>query len=181
MLKYILLGFLQYNPMTGYDLKAQLATSTMHFWHAYHSQIYTTLRTLEEDGLLESVMTDETPLGKRIYSITASGRAALDEWLAQPQTRVSPSKHELLVRLFFSGRRDKAAILDELRIQRRLHQDVLATYQQFPTQGWDNPPGSETRTASEPFFWLATLDYGQRYEEMYIAWLDDLIAQLEAL
>jgi len=54
MLKYILLEFLNYRPMTGCDLKKWIDQSTAHFWHAYHSQIYTTLRKMEADGLVQS-------------------------------------------------------------------------------------------------------------------------------
>ena len=54
MLKYVLLGFLNYTPMTGYELKQFMDESTANFWHAKQSQIYTTLKKLEEEGMLES-------------------------------------------------------------------------------------------------------------------------------
>ena len=54
MLKYALLGFLKYESKTGYDLKQTMDKSTGHFWHAKQSQIYTTLKKLEENGLLIS-------------------------------------------------------------------------------------------------------------------------------
>ena len=44
MLKYVLLGFLNYTPMTGYELKQFMDESTANFWHAKQSQIYTTLK-----------------------------------------------------------------------------------------------------------------------------------------
>lgn len=179
MLKYILLGFLQEETRTGYDIKALLEQSTTHFWHAYHSQIYTTLRKLEQEGLLSSTTTDETPMGKRTYAITPAGTAELDKWLAQSMTRIPPSKHELLVRLFFSARRDKAAVLDELRIQRRLHEAALEAYDHIPSEHW-GPHFDADHIPTPPFYWYATLDFGFRYERMYLEWLDDLIAQLEA-
>ena len=51
MIKYILLGLLNYQPMTGYDLKQTIDHSVSHFWHAYHSQIYTQLRQMEAERL----------------------------------------------------------------------------------------------------------------------------------
>ena len=51
MLKYAILGFLSYTPMTGYDIKLRMDRSTSHFWHAKLSQIYTTLKSLEEEQL----------------------------------------------------------------------------------------------------------------------------------
>jgi PadR family transcriptional regulator AphA len=82
MIKFILLGFLNYQPMTGYDLKQTIDETSAHFWHAYHSQIYTTLRKMEEDGLVTSqfVQEDNAP-DRRIYTITASGKKAVKAWL----------------------------------------------------------------------------------------------------
>ena len=48
MIKFILLGFLNYQQMTGYELKQFMDESIAHFWHAYHSQIYTSLRQMEK-------------------------------------------------------------------------------------------------------------------------------------
>ncbi|NJO82915.1 MAG: PadR family transcriptional regulator [Blastochloris sp.] len=129
MLKYILLGFLNYSPMTGYDLKRIIDHSTAHFWHAYHSQIYTTLARMEDEGLLTSETDDsDDKLSRRVYTITPTGQAALAAWQRQPLTSLPHGKNELLVRLFFSADRKTEEVLDELRIQRRLHQQQLELY-----------------------------------------------------
>src|SRR5215510_9112051 len=98
MLKQILLGFLNYKPMTGYELKTSMDESTMHFWHAYHSQIYTTLRKLEEEGLLSSEMLEEdgSPT-KRLYTLTDAGRKDLLAWLGHSLTELPDVKEDLLV------------------------------------------------------------------------------------
>lgn len=187
MLKYILLGMLNYMPMTGYALKRQLDGSTAYFWHAYHSQIYTTLRKLEEQGLLESELEDgEDHLNRRVYTITETGKAALRGWLDKPLTDLAPAKEPLLVRLFFSGQRDKAAVLDELRLQRTLREQKLALFQQMKTMYDDNPPSEkhapgEIDLARERVFWMATLRMGEMTMAMYVAWLDETIEKIEGL
>src|SRR5215216_1138048 len=106
MLKYILLGFLKYRAMTGYELKSIMDESTMHFWHAYHSQIYTTLRKLEADGLVSSELEDGYDhLTRRTYTLTEAGRTELSAWLNTPLTETVPEKEDLLVRIFFSAER----------------------------------------------------------------------------
>ena len=50
MLKFALLGFLNYTPMTGYELEGWINASTGNFWHAELSQIYKTLKQLEKSG-----------------------------------------------------------------------------------------------------------------------------------
>ncbi len=54
MLKCALLGFLNYRPRSGYDLKQLMDVSTSNFWHAKQSQIYATLKKMEKDGLILS-------------------------------------------------------------------------------------------------------------------------------
>jgi PadR family transcriptional regulator AphA len=182
MIKFILLGFLNYQPMTGYELKQTIDESTAHFWHAYHSQIYTTLRQMEKDGLVTSqfIREDSAP-DRRIYTITPSGRNALKAWLDQTLTEVAPIKEELLVRIFFSAQRDPQDVLTELRLQRELHQQKVAVYQaiaaKISTYSQLYPPTLER----EEKFWRLTLNMGIRYEETYLAWLDDSIRTIEAL
>lgn len=183
MLKYILLGFLNYEPMTGYDLKTRIDNSTAHFWHAYHSQIYTTLRKLEEKGWLTSEMfDDEGGPTKREYTLTDDGRAALQSWLRKSLTEASRPKEELLVRLFFSGQRDKQGVLDELRAQRALHQQKLVVYENIDLGDYVPDDVSEDDTMMrERFFWQRTLNFGKRYETMYLAWLDETINAIDTL
>ncbi len=180
MLKYILLGFLNYQPMTGYDLKRLVDGSTAHFWHAYHSQIYTTLRKMEQDGLVTSVIDDsDEKLERRIYDITELGKSKFKQWLGKSLTELPPTKDALLVRLFFSGSRDRASVLDELRFQRQLHQQQLEIYQQIePEKSSDNSDRIDFEREAK--FWRMTLDLGLAYEQMYLDWLDETIAKIES-
>ena len=181
-MKYILLGFLNYYPMSGYDLKSLMDESTAHFWHAYHSQIYTTLRKLEEDGLLESeeIESEEAKLNRRVYTVTDAGRQELVLWQRQAMTDISPIKEDLLVRLFFSGDRNKQDILSELRLQRQLHQQKMDIYGNISSDHLMKMMEAHPDRVDEARYWLMTLDFGKRYEEMYLQWLQDCISQIEA-
>ena len=183
MLKYILLGFLNYQPMTGYDLKRLVDSSTAHFWHAYHSQIYTTLRKMEQNGWVTSVLDrGDEKLERRIYEIAELGEVKLQQWLDKSLTELPPSKDSLLVRLFFSGSRERDRVLDELRFQRQLHQQQLEQYQQIQTEV-SSPESSSDRLdfEREAKFWQMTLENGLAYEQMYLQWLDETIARVKAL
>ena len=180
MLKYILLGFLNYEPMTGYDLKRLVDGSTAHFWHAYHSQIYTTLRKMEQDGLVTSVIDDsDEKLERRIYQLTELGQSKFKQWLGKNLTELPPSKDALLVRLFFSGSRDRDRVLDELRFQRQLHQQQLETYQQLEPEK-SSAKSDRIDFEREAQFWRMTLELGLSYEQMYLKWLDETIAKIES-
>lgn len=183
MLKYILLGFLNYHPMSGYDLKSLMDESTSHFWHAYHSQIYTTLRKLEADGLLESeeIESEEAKLNRRVYTLTDRGREEFIAWQGQVMTDISPVKEDLLVRLFFSGSRNKQETLGELAVQRQLHQQKLDLYNSIAGDHLLPMTTHNPAIAGEVRYWVMTLEFGKRYEQMYLKWLDECIAQIEAL
>ncbi|HRE47304.1 MAG TPA: helix-turn-helix transcriptional regulator, partial [Aggregatilineales bacterium] len=130
MLRYVLLGALSYQPLTGYQLKQFVDSSAKHFWYAQVSQIYRTLDGLEKEGFLRSeIETQEDRPDRRLYHLTPAGRADLLAWLAQPMTEIETEKDTLLVRLFFSALIDKTTLLTQLRLQRTLRQQQLTLYQ----------------------------------------------------
>ncbi len=179
MLKYALLGFLNYQPMTGYELENFINASTGYFWHAKLSQIYTTLKQLEQGGYLSSkVEIQEGRPDRRVYTITETGREDLHHWLAQPLLEADPVKSTLLLKLFFARPIGKQAILTQLRLQLDLHTRQGEEYQQMPSEGQriahENP-----QLTVDALLWEATLRFGQMYEVMYVAWLEETITRIE--
>jgi DNA-binding PadR family transcriptional regulator len=183
MLQYILLGLLNYAPMTGYELKSIIDESTTHFWHAHHSQIYTMLRKLEAEGLLVSEESEsDDKLKRRIYELTETGRAELLAWLGKPLLEVPTVKEDLLVRLFFSSQRDPQDVLDELRFQRQLHEQKLEVFRALGAGHMKTRMGLNDATlAQNAVFWMLTLQFGVAYEQMYLRWLDDAINLISGL
>lgn len=191
MLRNILLGFILYKPSTGYELKQFLDNSTGYFWHAYHSQIYTTLGKLEDEGLIQSHIVDGTDhLTRRRYEITPQGREVVLHWANQPLKELPKIKEDLLVRVFFSGVREIPEILAELRLHRHMHHQQLEIYRriEFEMQNahTDKPAPAEPQSHPDINLQLnqilgaATLRFGITYETMYIEWLDQLIKELES-
>lgn len=154
----------------------------MHFWHAYHSQIYTTLQQLEDEALLTSELEGEDDKrNKRLYTITEAGKKDLHQWLDEPLLELVSAKETLLVRIFFSAEREQQDILDELRVQRRLHQRKLEQYQGLnDSQMKQIIPDSDEEASQQLPFWKATLRFGIAYEEMYLQWLGEVINMVEA-
>ena len=83
-LRHALLALLEAKPMTGYELAGQFDASAAYVWHAHHPQIYTELRRMEADGLVEA---EEAPRGagatKRRYFLTDKGCDELLRWLTE--------------------------------------------------------------------------------------------------
>jgi PadR family transcriptional regulator, regulatory protein AphA len=181
VLKYVLLGALSYQPLTGYQLKQFIESAAGHFWYAQTSQIYRTLEALEKDGALVSEIEarGDRP-DRRIYQITPTGQADLLAWLKQPMTEIEPTKDSLLVRLFFSAQIDKDTILTQLRLQRALHDQQLKLYRTEIAE--QIKAGAERRPEQkrDVLLWDAARREGEIMEEAYIRWLDETIERIEA-
>ena len=74
-IKYILLTLLAEQPQHGYELIKQLEARYGGFYRPSPGSVYPTLQLLEEGGYL----TSEQIEGKRVYTITDSGRQLLAE------------------------------------------------------------------------------------------------------
>ena len=59
-LKHAILGFLSYQPFSGYDLKKAFDRSVRHFWPANQSQIYRTLARITDQGWAEVEIIQQT-------------------------------------------------------------------------------------------------------------------------
>jgi DNA-binding PadR family transcriptional regulator len=177
-LEYAILGFLNYRPLSGYDLKKVFDNSVRHFWPADQSQIYRTLARLAEKGLVEQeVFRGVDRPDRKEYRITPVGREALRGWLLSPlpsqEVRIAA-----LIQVFFAGQladEDVLALFERLAADARA---VLAIYDQIPqAAGTDDPAMGPPR---ERFFWQLTLDYGVMSARADLVWLENVIARIKA-
>ncbi len=70
-LDYAILSFLNFAPMSGYDLKKLFDDSINHFWSATQSHIYRALGQMETRGwITHETIDQERHPNKKVYSIT---------------------------------------------------------------------------------------------------------------
>lgn len=113
-LRYIILGLLGARPMSGYDIKLAFDRALASYWNAGNSQIYTTLKSLSHARLVESeVIVQKARPNRKVYHITASGRAELDRWLRESVPERF-TKDDFLTRLFFCGETSDEVALQHL-------------------------------------------------------------------
>ncbi len=99
---HVILGMVNWQPRSGYEIKALVDKSTRFFWAASYGQIYPELKRLSEHGLIEGVDDSQGGRKRTRYSITEPGREALETWLRQPP-EVLETRDEGLLKLFFAG------------------------------------------------------------------------------
>ena len=176
-LEFAILGFLNYKPYTGYDLKKIFDTSIRHFWPADQSQIYRTLARLTENGWaeVEKVPQDDRP-DRKVYSITDAGRAELLRWLAGPPPMGEP-RSAPLIQVFFAGQLSDAEVLEKFVGYAAVMRSILNLYDQVP--GQLGPFREEITSAREHFFWLLTLENGVANMRANLAWAESVIERIK--
>ena len=122
---YVILGFLEARPRTGYEIKQTVEGSTRFFWAASYGQIYPELKRLADVGLAEAERDDAGARRRIRYRITAAGRKELHDWLAQP-AEVYELRDEWLLKLFLSMRADPGTGERIMADTARRHADLHA-------------------------------------------------------
>ena len=176
-LKHVLLGFLNYAPLTGYELKKFFDTSIAHFWNAELSQIYPSLKSLEAEGLVEmSVEVQSDRPNKKVYSITDDGRRELIEWLSTP-AESDQVREPLLVKLFFGSSLAKRDLLAVLQKRAEDLRQTVAKGQNGcqAVRGLARVIGLER----EGLFWELTMDAELKHSEAALEWAEDAITRIE--
>ncbi len=177
-LKYALLGFLNYQSMTGYQLKKYFDQSIGNFWNASLSQIYPTLNQMYEEGLLdvEFIQQDLLPNAKK-YTITSLGKEELINWLNGDFKR-DTFRSEMLVRLFFSSNISKEQVVTQLEELLQASQEKILIYKEQEKHIVENHFLAEDM-ADEAIFWSLTADYGIMQEDFISTWCKACIQKIE--
>lgn len=126
---YAVLGLIdQCGPSTPYRLKQAAQVSIFNFWAIPHTQIYTECGRLAEAGLLDEER-EESGRRRRVYSLSARGRKALEEWRSDPEADLYELRDPGLLKLFMGA--DPRAVA---RTQIERHERRLAQYEQLLEQ-----------------------------------------------
>ena len=177
MLKHGILGLLNYGEMTGYEIKEAFQNSLNFFWQAQTSQIYRELHTLQEKQwiLMRTVAQSGKP-DKHVCSITEAGRQELRRWLQEPSGN-GITRSPVLMKLFFMG---ELPISDALEYLKQLRENQCSDIDAL--RQTDASIAFYQRLISgkhAPLFWQMTADFGKRYSQMYLEWIDSCIQLLE--
>jgi DNA-binding PadR family transcriptional regulator len=167
-LRYLVLGLLAQQPMSGYDIKRFLKGLSWLIGSPSSGSLYPVLRTLLEEGLVTVEIVpgvDRPP--RKIYSIENAGREVLQAWIEQPIASELPLK-AFVMRLLLAESFPPANLAEYLR-QRRAqvaaHQAELVRITQTLPTGTDLGLN-------------LALNYGLDLASAEIAWLDSTLDKL---
>lgn len=178
-LEYAVLGFLSYQPMSGYDLKKFFDQSVGHFWSATQSHIYKALDALDKKGWVEvEVIPQKGKPNRREYRLTKQGGAELLSWLKTPLP-IEPVREPWLIQVFFAHNllnEDLPRLFEaraaEIRGRLESYRDSQAIIDRNGAR-----PGAQRMRA----LWQFTLDYGISHYRFELAWLEKAKAAVQTL
>lgn len=170
---YVVLGFLNHEDLTGYEIKTRIDASLSYFWGAGFGQIYPTLRLLEKSGQVSKRSDNMGQKMERIkYSITGEGRQALAKWLSAP-VESEYVKYEILLKLFFGSTLETQKNIDNLLQFKEMYSGklpVLKGYEADLVKVKDQSP--------DHLYYLLTVLFGEKIYKAYVEWADEAVELL---
>lgn len=176
-IKYVVLGYLSWRPMTGYDVKKIIADSETLLWTASNNQIYHALVELHKDEWVTKSIEDQVGAPDRhVYTITEAGKQALREWIMSepepPQTK-KPFLNQLMW----------ADSLDAQELDERLEAYLNAVGEKlfFIRVQADQRPNMPERTPREKYLWdMIHKNWIDQYE-LELSWIRQLRQELQQM
>lgn len=176
-LKHAILGFVQYGPSTGYELKKEFDNTVRHFWPADQSQIYRTLAWLEKQGWVSmEVVPQEDHPDRKVYSITVSGRDELLQWLTTPIKRAEV-RSASLIQIFFAGQMDDDQILEMFDREATNLRSILKPYETI--QEIVPPVVNPVGTPRDQFFLMLTMENGINAAQAQLEWIESVVERIK--
>lgn len=174
--RFIILGLLSHEDLSGYDIKKRIDAMIGHFWNVGYSQIYPSLSGLEDDGLVvRSAGKDAKGPEKHLYSITDAGKKCLADWLMLPEER-EYTKYGILLKLFFSGGMPPKRSIDRIRAFQGRQRRNLDEVRQFRS----NLEGVPDRDGDHLYYYLTVL-FGEHVYNAYLAWAEEALKLLGSM
>lgn len=172
-----LLGYVYAHPAHGYEIYQQLAApgGLWQVWRLKQSQLYALLAKLDEAGLLEATLEpQEARPPRKMYRLTAAGRAAFQAWLGSPVNRGRQMRIEFLAKLYFAHRLEPQLVPDLLERQRTACVRWLAELASAELE-----PGAPEAEGELDFFAQAVHEFRRTQVQSFLTWLEQCRLALE--
>ncbi len=163
-IKYVILGYLSWQPRTGYDLKKVIAESETLPWSANNNQIYRALvELLESDWVTKTIHDQVGAPDRHVYTVTDAGKKALSIWVKSVPGLPTPKK-PFLNQLFWADIL-QAEDIDQLL---EVYQEVVADKLFLVRVQADRRPHWPDRSEREKKIW----------DMIYKNWINQYEAEL---
>jgi PadR family transcriptional regulator AphA len=174
-IKYAILGFLSWRPLTGYDLKKMFVDSVFIYWSGNNNQIYRTLVQLRQEELVTSqVEHPESGPSRKAYTITEKGMSELRQWLLSAP-ELPQLKNPFLIQLAWADKLEP----DELDTLLEQYEHEIYTQSLMVREQKRRNRINPARTPRESYLWEAISDNRIDFYENELAWVRKLRKELD--
>jgi len=169
MIDYIVLGMVQGEALTGYDVKKWIEASIGNFYKASYGNLYPALKRLTDKEFVTKVEQSQGGRYKKYYQATELGKKAFTEWLSLPFD-FSLGAPALLAKIYFFGQ-----LPEKIRTHR------LEDYEVYYRQSLRKLKAMEKNLSESEietdYFMQSTLYFGIRNTQTAIEWLGHIKEQ----
>jgi PadR family transcriptional regulator, regulatory protein AphA len=176
VLKFAILGLLEQEKMTGYDIAAAFKGALGQFWSAKHSQIYPELKKLVVEELIEfETVIQGEKLEKKLYRLTAKGTAELMDWIQRVEAVNVSNKDEFMLKTYFIAAMDKQEAQQLFSNQLNSRQRKIGELEQILAE-LEAEQKAPMHFSSPDFGHYLVLTRAIEREKSYIQWLERSLA-----
>jgi PadR family transcriptional regulator AphA len=167
-LRYVILTALSEQDLTGYQITKEFDLVLGNLWSASHQQVYRELAKLADEGLASFEMEAQTGKpDRKVYSLTASGKDALTNWIEEP-VALAPTRNALLVKLYAGASRN--TLLEHVTRFKSSCRAALAEYRWLADRYYPEALEDMENWKKRAFL---TLRYGITQREAQVAWAEE--------
>lgn len=167
--KFVILGFLLNDSLSGYEIGEMIKQSTNNFWQESDASIYPTLKLLTQEGLVSAEPVYVGKRRKEIFTITNAGRKVFLEWFKRSPDQ-DLHREEFLLKLFFTDETTEEQMQKHCDEKLRELKKVREKYKKIEDFLIEQSP--------QKIYWLKTLRVGLAHLELDITLLQENYGQI---
>lgn len=164
-LKHAILAALREESASGYELSKRFDISVANFWAATPQQIYRELERLEEDGLVEAELVEQSSRpNKRVFTVAPAGLEELDDFVAAAP-KPTAIRDDLLVKVAALDESNTGAVAGAVRERLAQSEAKLDLYERLRSKMLGDLEEEELMASSGSIGSYLTLLRGISFEE----------------
>jgi DNA-binding PadR family transcriptional regulator len=173
--RFVILGLLQEEDLSGYDIKKSINIRMSFFWQESYGQIYPELSKLKEEGLIEQSLSEasgKAKIEKIKYRITPEGSQALKRWM-EAENEKDTIRSEFLLKMYFATDQNSEEMKQHLTLFKEQADQKVILFQMFQQE-----LTSKIDMHNNHRQILKVLDLGLRQAQLYSDWSRETLEEL---
>lgn len=174
--RYVLLGLLQEENLSGYEMKKIIDIRMSFFWQESFGQIYPELNKMIAEGLVEIYNDESVEDVKREkirYKITPNGEIELKKWM-EKEIEKDTVRSEFLLKLFLSTPKNVEEMRRNILEFKEQSEEKIKLFRLFEAQ-----LNQAIDVHNNHRQILYVLNLGIRQAKLYIDWSEEILRDME--